>query len=597
MPALVETDKVRRSRLLARFWTSAIGFWSPQRGGKYAWILSVGLLVLIVLQLAFQYGINVWNRSLFDAVEQRDPSAVMQLTVAFVPLVAGALSFGVTQVFVRMTIQRRWRAWLAEDVTSRWLRKGHYYQLNLIKGNHQNPEYRLSDDLRIATDAPVDFAAGIISAFLSATTFIVVLWTIGGSISLTVFGGTVTIHGFLVVAALIYALCTSGVMIVIGRRFVTIAEKKNQAEAEYRYALMRIRENGESIALLGGEDEERAEVDRSFSVVIAQWAKLCGQHVRATVVSQGSSLIVPIVPLLLCAPKYLEGSMTLGQMMQAASAFTFVQSAFGWLVDNYPRLADWNANASRIASLMVSLDYLEATEGCTGANRIKHGRAVDAAAVCFDNLSITLDDGTTVVDRSKISIEAGERVLVEGESGVGKSTLVRAIAGLWPWGSGSVDLCAGLRLFMLPQKPYLPSGTLRRATTYPSAEDRWSVPQIVGVLEKVGLSHLKGRIDESAPWDHILSGGEKQRLSFARLVLHRPDIVVLDEATSALDMSSQKMIMTLLQTEMADATIISVAHRAELEMFHDRKLRLDRKGNSPSRFVENVFVAAIPAAE
>ncbi len=591
MLSMAETDRVRRSRLLARFWASALGFWSPQRGGKFAWILSGGLLVLIVLQLAFQYGINLWNRSLFDAVERKDSSAVMQLTIIFFPLVSGALLFGVTQVAVRMRIQRSWRAWLAKVVTDRWLTNGHYYQLNLTKGHHQNPEYRITDDLRVATDAPVDFVAGIISAFLSATTFIIVLWTIGGSISLTVFGTTITIHGFLVVAALVYALCASTATFAIGRSFVTIAEGKNQAEAEYRYALMRVRENAESIALLGGEEEERAGIDRSFGTVIRQWSMLAGQHVRATIVSQGSTLIVPIVPLLLCAPKYLDGSMTLGQMMQAASAFTFVQSAFGWLVDNYPRLADWNANASRIASLVVSLDHLERVEAGAGVNRIERGESADATAVCLDNLSITLDDGTTVLDRSRVSIKTGERVLVEGESGVGKSTLVRAIAGLWPWGSGRVDLSAGQRLFLLPQKPYLPSGTLRRAAAYPSPDNRWSASQIADMLEKVGLGHIKNRIDENEPWDQILSGGEKQRLSFARLILHRPDIVVLDEATSALDIRGQEEVMTLLQTEMAGATIISVAHRAELGVFHDRKLRIERMGGSSSRFGESALAA------
>lgn len=560
-----------RKELLLRFWRSARGFWDLREGGRHALWMSAGLVILILVQLGFNYGINIWNRSLFDAVERKDHASVVQLTLIFVPLVSGALLFGVTQVAIRMGLQRRWRAWMTSRLTARWLADRRHYQLNFARGNHQNPEYRIADDLRIATDAPIDFVAGIISAFLSATTFIAVLWTIGGQVTFNI-GVEITVHGFLVVAALLYAVVASSVMIFIGRRFVSIVERKNQVEAEYRYALTRVRENSESIALLGGEEEERQALDRSLSAVIRHWSLLAGQHVRATVVSQGSSLIVPIVPLLLCAPKYLEGSMTLGQMMQAASAFAFVQSAFGWLVDNYPRFADWTANASRVASLMMSMDRLEAA-GQEADNRIRHETTTGPAAVSLENVSVALDDGKTVLDDFSISVGHGERVLIEGESGVGKSTLVRAIAGLWPWGRGHVGVGPG-RLLLLPQKSYLPYGTLRRAVTYPAAQDKWSASQLGNVLHKVELGHLQSQLDSDLPWDQILSGGERQRLAFARLLLHQPDIIVLDEATSALDVRTQGRMMQLLHAEMGRATIISVAHRAELSTFHTRRVTI-----------------------
>jgi putative ATP-binding cassette transporter len=582
-----EAEQIRRDHLLKRFWISAKGFWGAA-GGRLAWVLTGGLLVLIILQLSFQYGINLWNRAIFDAIERKDAAAVLHLTAVFFPLAIGSVLLGVIQVYTRMGIQRRWRAWLTGSVISRWLKNGRYYQLNLVSGDHQNPEYRIAEDLRVATDAPIDFATGVTSAFLSATTFIIVLWTIGGALTLTVAGGTVTIPGFLVVAAVLYAAIASGSMVVIGRNFVAISESKNQTEAEYRYALMRVRENGESIALLGGEEEERSGIDRSFGKVLKEWALLCGQHMRTTIVSQGSSLIAPVIPILLCAPKFLEGSMTLGQVMQAASAFTIVQSAFGWLVDNYPRLAEWNAGARRIASLMMSLDGLERAETGEGLNRIKRGETEGNTMLRLNDLSVTLDDGTAVVGEAEILIEPGERVLVSGESGTGKSTLVRAIAGLWPWGGGSVDFHADRRLFMLPQKPYVPSGTLRRAATYPAAAEDWSIEQIGEALDKVGLGHLKERIEEEeAPWDQTLSGGEKQRLAFARLFLHRPDIIVLDEATSALDGRSQDKLMELLNEELKDATVVSVAHRAELEAFHSRKITLERRKGG-ARFVSDI---------
>jgi putative ATP-binding cassette transporter len=571
-----EAEHARKDYLLTRFWISARGFWG-KGADRLAWLFTIGLLILIVANVGFQYGINVWNRAIFDAIEKKDSGAVFYLSAMFFPLAIGSVLLGVAQVFGRMGIQRRWRAWLTNSVVSRWLASGRYYQLNLVGGDHKNPEYRIAEDLRIATDSPVDFIAGVTSAFLSAATFIAVLWTIGGALTVRVGGSVITIPGFLVIAAIVYAAIASGSIMAIGRQFVQVSEDKNQAEAEYRYALTRVRENGESIALLGGEEEERDGIDKTFTKVLRQWGRLAGQYMRTTLVSQGSSLIAPVVPLLLCAPKFLDGSMTLGQVMQAASAFTIVQTAFGWLVDNYPRLADWNACARRIASLMMSLDGLERAERGDGIGRIKRGETQGSSMLSLNDLSVTLDDGTAVVGDTEVVVEPGERLLVAGESGTGKSTLVRAIAGLWPWGGGSVNFHPDRRLFMLPQKPYIPSGTLRRAIAYPGAAEDWSVEQMGEALHKVGLDHLKEKIEEDAPWDQTLSGGEKQRLAFARLLLHNPDIVVLDEATSALDEKSQDKMMDIVIRELSKATIVSVAHRVELEAFHSRKIVLERR--------------------
>ena len=585
-PEVVETDpelspeeaeEARKDYLLTRFWISARGYWG-KKGGRLAWAFSIGLMILIVGNVAFQYGINVWNRAIFDAIEKRNSATVLYLTGIFFPLAIGSVLIGVAQVYARMGIQRRWRAWLTSSVLTRWLANGRYYQLNLVGGDHKNPEYRIAEDLRIATDSPVDFAAGVTSAFLSATTFIVVLWTIGGALTVTIAGSTITIPGFLVIAAVLYAAIASGSIMTIGRSFVQVSEDKNQAEAEFRYTLTRVRENGESIALLGGEEEERDGIDKTFTNVLRQWSRLAGQHMRTTLVSQGSSLIAPVVPILLCAPKFLDGSMTLGQVMQAASAFTIVQTAFGWLVDNYPRLADWNACARRIASLMMSLDGLERAERGDGFGRIQRGETKGKTMLSLNDLSVTLDDGTAVVDDTEVAIEPGERLLVAGESGSGKSTLVRAIAGLWPWGGGSVNFHPDRRLFMLPQKPYVPSGTLRRAVAYPGAAEDWTRgSKSAKRWTRSASSTSIEKIEEDAPWDQTLSGGEKQRLAFARLFLHNPDIIVLDEATSALDEKSQDKMMALMTKELPKATVVSVAHRAELEAFHSRKIVLERR--------------------
>ncbi|MFK0206545.1 ABC transporter ATP-binding protein/permease [Agrobacterium sp. NPDC090283] len=571
-----EAEQARKKYLLKRFWISARGFWS-RRGDGLAWPFSIGLLVMIGINVGFQYGINVWNRGIFDAIEKRDASTVYFLASIFPPLVLGSVLIVTSQVYVRMRIQRRWRSWLTKVLVSRWTANGRYYQLNLIDGDHQNPEARLSEDMRIATEAPVDFIAGVIAAFVSASTFIVVLWTIGGALTLPIGGIWVTIPGFLVVAAVIYALITSSSIAWIARNFVRVSEVKNQLEAEFRYTLTRVRENGESIALLGGEEEERSDLDRRFRNVRHQWKQMAQQYMRTTVVSHGSMLIAPVVPVLLCAPKFLDGSMSLGQVMQAASAFTIVQSAFGWLVDNYPRLADWNACARRVASLMMSLDGLERAEQSDTLGRIVRGETEGETMLSLKDVSVSLGDGTAVVKETDVEIGPGERVLVAGESGSGKSTLVRAIAGLWPWGGGSVRFRADSRLFMLPQRPYIPSGTLRRAVCYPQAAENWTLEEIGEALEKVGLGHLKDKVEEEAPWDQTLSGGEKQRLTFARLLLNDPDIIVMDEATAALDEKSQDRMMQTVIDELPDATIISVAHRAELEAFHSRKITLERR--------------------
>ena len=565
---------LKKRYLLRRFWKSAAEFWG-KRGERLSWVLSGALLLIILLNLATSFGMNLWNREIFDALEKRDSETVLFLSMLYFPLLVASVFLSITQVYARMTTQRRWRAWLNNHLIDRWFRNGRYYQLNLVSGDHKNPEYRIADDVRVATEAPVDFVTGMTTAVLSAATFIVVLWTIGGALTVNLGSQVISIPGFLVLAAVVYAVVASGSMVVIGRRFITVSENKNQTEAEYRYVLTRLRENGESIALIQGEEEERSGVDRSLKSVLRAWRDICVQNMRTTIVSQTSSYMAPILPIILCAPKYLDGSMSLGQVMQAASAFTIVQGAFNWLVDHYPRLSDWTASARRVASLEVSLDALEEAE-TGGVGRIKRGKG-EGAALRLRNLSVTLDDGTAVVNDAEVAIMPGEKVLVGGESGTGKSTLVRAIAGLWPWGEGDIEVQRGATLFLLPQRPYVPMGTLRRAASYPESAESRSLEEIAKAFGKVGLGHLAERLEEDGPWDQTLSGGEKQRLAFARIFLHRPDIIVLDEATSALDPRSQDRLMELLSKELEKSTVVSVGHRPELEAFHNRKIILEHR--------------------
>jgi putative ATP-binding cassette transporter len=571
-----DADRARRRSLLRRFWQTASGYWFAGVRSS-AWTLSAGLMLIIICLLGAAYAMNAWNRAMFDGLQNRDVAAVGKLSALYFVILAASVLLSIFQVHARMALQRRWRAWLTNRLVDRWLANGRYFQLNLVRGDHANPEYRIADDVRIATESPVDFVSGVTQALLSAAMFIVVLWTIGGALDLSVAGLQLHIPGFLVIAALLYAVVASGSMLLIGSRFVHASEAKNQAEAEYRYVITRLRENGESIALIRGEEEERTGLDRALRKVLVGWAGIAKQNMKTTVVSQTSNYIAPVLPIILCAPKFLDGSMSLGEVMQAASAFTIVQGAFNWLVDNYPKMADWTASARRVASLMVALDALEEAEKSDGVDRITIDREGAGPALRLQDLSVRLNDGTAVVDETDVSIAPGERVLIAGASGSGKSTLVRAIAGLWPWGGGLVEVKKGAKLMLLPQRPYIPIGTLRRAATYPDAADSREIKEVAEAFKRVGLGHLIDRIEDEAPWDQTLSGGEKQRLAFARIFLHNPDIIVLDEATAALDPESQDKLMELLSKQPDEIALVSVGHRPELEAFHNRKVVLERR--------------------
>lgn len=571
---LVEIEQ--RKPLVRRFWRDARGFWSAPESWKVAWLMTACLIALVVGQLVFQYQLNVWNKAIFDALEKKDAPAVLRQAIIFGPLAAGSIAVAVCIVYARMRTQRRWRAWLTEHTITRWLNKGRYYQLNLIEGDHKNPEARIAEDVRIATEQPVDFAVGILSAVLTSVTFMGVLWSVGGNLTITIAGSRLFIPGYLVIAVLIYCVIISGLMTVIARSFVPTAETKNQVEAEFRAALTRVREYGESIAILGGEKEERRGLDDVLSHVIVTWGAMARQYMRTMFVSHGNFVIASVIPVILCAPKYLSGDMTLGTVMQAAAAFIQVQYAFNWIVDNYPRLAEWTASARRASNLLVAIDGLDHVEE-SQVGAIKRNEA-EGAAIRLKDVSVALSDGTVVVDDADVTVQFGEKVLVAGESGTGKSTLVRAIAGLWPWGEGEITLAHGAKMFLMPQKPYIPLGTLRRAATYPRSPEDFGAKDIAETLEMVGLGHLVEKLDdEDAKWDRTLSGGEQQRLAFARLFLHKPDIVVMDEATSALDPDSQAMLMRKLAERLPKTALISVGHRPELEAFHERKVNLMRR--------------------
>jgi vitamin B12/bleomycin/antimicrobial peptide transport system ATP-binding/permease protein len=574
-----------RRMLVARFWSIARGFWLEE-ARVTARLLTIGLIALVLVQLAVQYRLNIWNRDLFNAIEAKHGGAVLTQALFFAPFALATVALAVIAVYARMKMQREWRAWVTDRLINRWLTGGRYYQLSLVTGGQQVVESRIADDTRVATDAPVDFAVGIFHAVATVITFIGVLWVVGGNIALGSAEARITIPGYLVIAAVLYSALPTTFMLLLAPRFMIVSEATTQAEAEFRYALMRLRENGESVALLGGEQEEQRGLRRSLATVIDRWRSYCHQHMRSTLVSNSNYLLAPTIPLILCAPKYLEGTMTLGEVTQAAAAFVQVQSAFNWLVDNYPRLSDWMASVHRVASLLRSLDHLEAVRQSKygSIRRTEH----NGSALCVRDLSITLENGTVVVNDADVTVEQNERVLVVGGSGTGKSSLVRAIAGLWPWGQGEVAVPRGARLFLMPQQPYIPLGSLRRVATYPLPSSAVAEHRLRELMNFVGLTYLVDRLDVEVSWDLHLSGGEKQRIAFVRLLLHRPDVVIMDEATSALDLATQEQLMNLVAEALPGAAIISVAHRPELEAFHHRKLVFEHQPGG-SRLVSDEY--------
>jgi putative ATP-binding cassette transporter len=347
---------------LARFWRGARGFWRG-RTAFIAWGLIGALTVCTILQVLVQYRLNLWNRDFFNALEFRDGREIWRQTYLLLIFAAASICLAVFAVWGRMTFQRSWRQWLTGSLVALWLGDERYRRLDLWNGEHQNAEYRIAEDARLATDAPIDLVVGLLSSLLSAMTFIAVLWHVGGALDIDVSGFTFTIPGYLVVASVIYASLTTGTMMLVGRHMVDVIERKNQAESELKYAFSHLREGAGKPVDAHEMEATTAVVGAALKDVIGQWRRLGGQHMRTTFVSHGNTLLAPLVGLILCVPHYVQGTMLLGEVTQAAAAFVAVQGAFNWLVDNYPRLAETLSSANRVGTLLSAFDRLQAGEG------------------------------------------------------------------------------------------------------------------------------------------------------------------------------------------------------------------------------------------
>lgn len=555
------------------FWRFTAPFWSGATGRK-AFALSGLNVVLAATAVALLYAVNAWQKQFFDALQGHRVEDIYASIVRLVGLLAAVALVAVAQNVARMGLQAEWRRWVVGRLIARWMGERNYYRLTVASADCDNPEARMTEDVRLALEPVIDLSIGFLNALLSAAAFLGVLALVGGALHYEIDGVALDLPFGFVLVALAYAAAMSGLSFLFGRPLIGAVQRKNAAEASLRYEMTRVRESAESIALISGDEEERRNLLEARDRMIARWWRIISIHSGVAGLVNANNVILPLVPLVFGAGKFIAGGMSLGDLMQVAAAFVQVQLALNWIMDNFIRLAEWRASANRMMELVGAMDCLD--QGLDGAGgRISVIRD-DGETLRLDNVAVRRDDGAMVIHEADNVIQRGDRVMVSGESGTGKSTLIRAIAGLWPWGEGEIRIPRDWSVMFLPQSPYLPLGTLRAAATYPRQSDEVAPQQVEAALRAVGLDHLVERLDDEERWDRILSGGERQRVAFARVLLMRPDLVVMDEATSALDEESQSRVMLTFMESLPKASVISVAHRPSLAAFHNRTMSLRR---------------------
>jgi putative ATP-binding cassette transporter len=558
---------------LRTFAALAAGYWTAPGHRAIAWTLTAGMVVFGAINVGIALWLNIWNRDFFNALEKRDTSLLVEQLYMLAAIVVSAGVAVAIHLHIRRRLQINWRTWLTRVTTRRWLHAGRQYQLGLLADECDNPDGRIAEDIRVSTELAVEFAQTILQCILQLITFLSVLWVLSGELPIKIGTFEISLPGYMVWAAVLYALFGSILTYALGRGLIEAGNVRQGREADVRSVLIRARENAEGIALMRGEADERFRLQGAMGSLRRAWhAQTRGQGSLALLTSS-LAYLAPVVPLVVALPRYLGGELQLGGLMQTAQAFSNVQWALSWLIDNFPRFADWRASVDRVVQLHHVLHDLEDTIETPEGEHIEVMPG-NADRLVLREVGLSRPDGEQLVAEAEVEIQPGERVLIRGQSGSGKSTIMRAIAGVWPWGRGSVELPKG-RIAFMPQKPYFPLGTLREAMLYPEKPDGIDDEDLREALHKVGLDHLRGRLGEEERWDHILSGGEQQRVAFARVLIQRPEWVFMDEATSALDEAGQANVMKLLAEELPETAVISIGHRPGLEAFHTRELVLE----------------------
>jgi len=541
------------------------------------------LAVLIVLELGI-VGINVlinqWNARFYNALQDRNWDTFVHELLIFCALAAAYIVVAVYQIYLNQWLQIRWRRFLTTRYLGEWLDGGIHYRMQMLGDAADNPDQRIAEDVRQFIDGGsngvgiLPIGLGLLNAIVTLASFVVILWGLSESAPLTLFGWT--IPGYLVWAALIYAVVGTVLTHLIGRPLTVLNFDQQRYEADFRFNLVRTRENSEQIALLHGEPTERARLLDRFSFVVDNWIRIMKRTKQLTFLTASYNQASVVFPVVVVSPAYFAGKLQLGGLTQTASAFNSVQTALSFFINVYRSFAEWRAVIERLAGFEISIETARALP----AHQPTIG--VTAAAeknVRLNGMEVTLPSGQPVVVADGVTFAPHEEVLVTGPSGSGKSTLFRAIAGIWPFGTGTVTVPQGAKAMTLPQRPYLPIGTLEGAISYPSEPGTFDAVRVRELLVAVGLPAMAERLEEHAHWNRMLSLGEQQRLGIARSILHAPDFLFLDEATASLDEPAEAALYKLLKDRLPNTTVVSIGHRSTLAAFHRRGLMLVPDGD------------------
>jgi putative ATP-binding cassette transporter len=565
---------------------------SPYFRSEDKWAGGALLAAVIGIELAnvaINVLLNAWNNRFYNALQERNWDSFVYELSYFTVLALISIVLAVYQLYLNQWLQIRWRRWMTTLYLGQWLHDANHYRMQLVGDAADNPDQRIADDIRQFVEGTLSIAVGLLSSIVTLASFVIILWGLSAAAPLHLFGTDYAIPGYLVWGALIYSVLGTALTHWIGRPLVNLNFQQQRFEADFRFNLVRVRENSEQIALLDGETAERGQLSFRFGNLVHNWMAIMQRTKWITLFTVSYSQVALVFPFILTAPAYFADKMQLGGMMQTASAFGSVQSSLSFFVTSYRTIAEWRAVVARLDGFEAAIATADALP--LQPDTIKIVAQDGSSNVALRDLAVRLPNGQPLVSANAFTVAGGERLLVTGPSGSGKSTLFRAIAGIWPFGSGTVSVPAQVTLMMLPQRPYFPVTALRDALTYPLPSHSYDDQALRDGLTAVGLPALAGRLDEESHWNRMLSLGEQQRLGLARALLHKPQYLFLDEATASLDEPSEAALYALLETRLPSSTIVSIGHRSTLRAFHSRSVALARDGD---RFalVENIDAAA-----
>jgi vitamin B12/bleomycin/antimicrobial peptide transport system ATP-binding/permease protein len=558
---------------------------SPYFYSEDRWPGRILLAAVIVIELSI-VGINVllnsWNNTFYNALQDKDWNAFVYQLGYFCVLATIYIFLAVYQLYLNQWLQIRWRRWLTQAYVDRWLTGANHYRMQLLGDTADNPDQRIAEDVKEFIDSGttgvgiLPIGLGLLNSVVTLGSFAVILWNLSGTAPLHLFGTAWAIPGYLFWAALIYAVIGTLFTHLVGRALTALNFQQQRYEADFRFNLVRVRENSEQIALLDGEQAERNRLLTRFGNIAGNWLAIMSRQKKLTFLTAGYGQVSSVFPFVVVSPAYFAGAIQLGGLMQTASAFGSVQGALSFFVTAYRSIAEWRAVIERLAGFDESIGAARAAATTPPVITIAPS---NAGIVSFKDLTVQLPNGALLVNASDLSIKLGERVLVSGPSGSGKSTLFRALAGIWPFGKGTITVPKNARVMILPQRPYFPIAPLDAAVAYPAEPGSFDAGKVAELIDAVGLPALAPRIEEEAHWNRMLSLGEQQRLGIARALLYAPDFLFLDEATASLDEPAEAALYQLLDRRLARATIVSIGHRATLAAFHKRRLAYTREGD------------------